>query len=113
MIWPVGPQSAVYGKGWGRLKVTFTVLASTFSTFVTFGNAPDVTAAVAESVAYSQLNTTSSAVKGFPSCHWTFRLSFHVTDVPSLAIPPFCTVGTSAARFANRFPSGSKDARGS
>ena len=113
MIWPVGPQSAVYGKGWARLKVTLTVEASTFSTFVTFGNVPAVTAAVAGSVAYSQLKTTSSAVNGFPSCHWTFRLSFQVTDVPSLATPPFWTVGTSAARFGVRFPSGSKDASGS
>ena len=113
MIWPVGPQSAVYGNGWGRLNVTLTVLASTFSIFVTFGKAPEVTAAVAGSVAYSQLKTTSSAVNGLPSCHWTFFLSFQVTDVPSLAIPPFWTVGISAARFAMRFPSGSKEARGS
>jgi hypothetical protein len=36
-------------------------VGSIFSIFVTFGKAPDVTAAVAESVAYSQLKTTSSA----------------------------------------------------
>ena len=66
--------------------MTLTVLASTFSIFVTFGKAPEVTAAVAGSVAYSQLKTTSSAVNGFPSCHWTFFLSFQVTEVPSLAI---------------------------
>jgi hypothetical protein len=41
-------------------------------------------------------------VKGFPSCHWTFFLSFQVTDVPSLAMPPFWTVGISAARFAHQ-----------
>ena len=93
--------------------MTLTVWLSTFSTFVTFGKAPAVTAAVAGSVAYSQLNTTSSAVNGFPSCHWTLRFSFHVTDVPSLAMPPFWTVGTSAARFGKRLPSGSKDASGS
>src|SRR5262249_13010778 len=110
---PVGPQGCVYGKGWGLLKVTFTVDGSTFSIFVTFGKAPEVTAAVAGSVAYSQLNTTSSAEKGFPSCHWTFFLSFQVTDVPSLAMPPFWTVGISAAKFGKRLPSGAKDARGS
>jgi hypothetical protein len=60
MIWPVGPHSAVYGNGWALLNVTLTVMASTFSIFVTFGKAPEVTAAVAESVAYSQLKTTSS-----------------------------------------------------
>src|SRR5262249_23773118 len=113
MIWPVGPQSAVYGNGWGRLKVSLTVAGSTFSTFVTLGKVPEVTAAVAGSVAYSQLNTTSSAVNGFPSCHWTFRLSFQVIDVPSLAMPPFWTVGISAAKFGKRLPSGAKDARGS
>ena len=68
---------------------------------------------MAGSVAYSQLKTTSSAVKGFPSCHWTFFFSFHVTDVPSLEMPPFATVGISAARFGVRLPSGSNDASGS
>ena len=91
MIWPVGPQNAVYGNGWGRLKVTLTVWRRPSRSSMTFGNVPVVTAAVAGSVAYSQLKTTSSAVKGFPSCHWTFRLSFQVTDVPSLATPPFAT----------------------
>ena len=66
-----------------------------------------MTAAVAGSTAYSQLKTTSSAVKGFPSCHWTFRFSFQVTEVPSLATPPFWTVGVSAARIGTMFPSGS------
>jgi hypothetical protein len=37
---------------------------------------PAVVAAVAGSDANSQVNTTSSAVNGFPSCHWTFFLSF-------------------------------------
>ena len=113
MIWPVGPHSAVYGKGWGRLKVTLTVVASTFSTFVTFGKAPEVTAAVAGSVAYSQLKTTSSAVNGFPSCHWTFRLSFQVTTCRPWRRRRSGPSGTSAARFGVRFPSGSKDASGS
>ena len=50
---------------------------------------PIVTAAVAGSLANSQLNTTSSAVKGFPSCHLTPGLSFHVTDLPSGDKPRF------------------------
>ncbi len=72
-----------------------------------------VTAAVAGSDAYSQLNTTSSAVKGLPSCHCTPFLTFQVTDLPSLATPPFCTLGISAARLATRLPSGSQEASGS
>ena len=40
-------------------------------------------AAVAGSIAYSQLNTTSSAVKGWPSCQVTPFFSFQVTDLPS------------------------------
>src|SRR6266446_4528431 len=72
-----------------------------------------VTAAVAGSDAYSQLNTTSSAVNGRPSCHCTPFLSFQVTDMPSAAIPPFSTSGISAARTGTRFPSGSHAASGS
>ena len=53
---------------------------------------------VAGSAAYSQVKTKSSAVRGFPSCHWTFFFSFQVTDSPSRARPPFWRVGTSAAR---------------
>ena len=70
-------------------------------------------AAVAGSAANSQVNTTSSAVKGFPSCHWTFLFSFQVTERPSFATPPFSRVGTSAARIGTRLPSGSKAASGS
>src|SRR2546426_6363639 len=44
-----------------------------------------LTAAVAGSVTYSQLKTTSSAVKGLPSCQTTFFLSRQVTDIPSFA----------------------------
>ncbi len=70
-------------------------------------------AAVAGSAAYSQLKTQSSAVNGLPSCHATFFLRCQVTDLPSLATPPFCAVGTSAARIGTRFPSGSHEASGS
>ena len=71
------------------------------------------TDAVAGSAAYSQVNTQSSAVKGLPSCQVTPFLSFHVTDLPSFATPPFCTLGISAARVGARLPSGSQEARGS
>ena len=72
-----------------------------------------MTAAVAGSETYSQLKTTSSAVKGLPSCHVTPRLSRHTTQVPSLARPPLSTLGTSAARAGTMLPSGSKPASGS
>jgi hypothetical protein len=71
------------------------------------------TDAVAGSEQYSHVKTQSSAVKGLPSCQLTPRLSFHVTDLPSRASPPFCTVGISAARLGARLPSGSHEARGS
>ena len=72
-----------------------------------------VTAAVAGSITYSQLNTTSSAVNGLPSCHTTFFFSFQVTDIPSFATPPFWRLGVSAARTGMTFPSGSYEASGS
>ena len=72
-----------------------------------------MTAAVAGSAAYSQLKTTSSAVKGFPSCHWTPFFSRQVTERPSRATPPFWTLGSSSASTGTRLPSGSKAASGS
>ena len=72
-----------------------------------------VVAAVAGSAAYSQLKTQSSAVNGLPSCHFTPCLSFQVTDVPSLARPPFSMVGISAASTGTRLPSASQPASGS
>src|SRR6266849_375545 len=50
---------------------------------------PIVTADVAGSMTYSQLKTTSSAVKGLPSCHTTFFFRRQVTDNPSFATCPF------------------------
>src|SRR5438445_629043 len=64
-----------------------------------------VTAAVAGSAAYSQLNTTSSAVNGLPSCQRTFGLSFQVTDRPSRDRPSFSVSGISAANIGSRLPS--------
>src|SRR6185503_1594105 len=49
---------------------------------------PIVTAAVAGSAAYSQLNTTSAEVNGLPSCHWTSFLSFQTIVLPSFDTPP-------------------------
>src|SRR5438093_6738486 len=60
--------------------------------------APLVVAAVAGSITYSQVNTTSSAVNGLPSCHCTPFLSFRVTESPSRARPLLSIVGTSATR---------------
>src|SRR5262249_952434 len=71
-----------------------------------------VTAAVAGSAAYSQLNTTSSAVNGVPSCQLA-DLSFHVTDMPSAAMPPFWRLGISAASTGKSSPSGPHPASGS
>ena len=72
-----------------------------------------VHADVAGSAAYSQLKTTSSALKGLPSCHLTPFLRRHTTEVPSRATPPFSTLGSSAARIGTTPPSGSKPASGS
>ena len=54
-----------------------------------------VVAAVAGSMAYCQLKTTSSAVKGAPSCQVTPFFSFQMTDLPSAATPPFSRLGIS------------------
>jgi hypothetical protein len=68
---------------------------------------------VAGSLQNSQLKTTSSAVKGLPSCQVTPRLSFQVTLLPSADRPPFCAGGISAARIGTRLPSASQPASGS
>ena len=72
-----------------------------------------VVAAVAGSIAYNQLKTTSSAVKGTPSCQVTPRLSFHTTDLPSAATPPLSRLGISAASTGSRLASASQLASGS
>ena len=46
-----------------------------------------------------------AAVKGLPSCHFTSRLSFQVTESPSAARPPFSRLGISLARTIFRSPS--------
>ena len=113
MTWPLGPQNGSKGNGAGRVKVILAVWVSSLSILAMSLYAPEVTAAEAGSATHSQVATRSSAVKGFPSCQVTPFLSFQVTDVPSLETPPFWRVGTSAARTGRRFPSGSKEQRGS
>ena len=109
----MGPQNGSNGNGAGRLKVILAVWLSSLSIRAMSLYAPEVTAAEAGSAAYSQLKTMSSAVKGLPSCQATFFFSLQVTDVPSFEIPPFWSVGTSAARTGWRLPSGSNEQRGS
>src|SRR5439155_15583416 len=107
MIIPYGPQNGDDQKGVGDLNTSFTVWLSSLSIRAMSRQFPLLTAAVAGSVTYSQLKTTSSAVKGLPSCQTTFFLSRQVTDIPSFATCPFCWLGTSAASIGTMFPSGS------
>src|SRR2546430_1100079 len=85
-----------YGVGW--VKTNLTVSGSSASTCLTLRQTPTAGDPVAGSAVYSQLKTTSPAVNGLPSCQETPGFSFHVTDVPSFATPPFLTLGTSRAR---------------
>src|SRR5881396_1729922 len=111
MIIPRLPQKASDQNGCGALKLTLTVWLSSLSIREISRYEPLVHAAVSGSATYSQLKTTSSAVKGLPSCQVTPFLSRHLTQVRSLARPPFWTVGTSAARMGTTLPSGSKPGR--
>src|SRR5437870_10904906 len=113
MIIPVVPQNGADQKGVGDLNTIFTVWLSSLSIRAMSRYWPMLTAAVAGSATYSQLKTTSSAVKGLPSCHTTFFFSRQVTDRPSFATCPFSTLGTSVASIGTRLPSGSYDASGS
>jgi len=107
MTCPYGPQKGDDQKGVGDLKTIFTVWLSSLSIRTISRYWPTLTAAVAGSMTYSQLKTTSSAVKGLPSCHATFFFSRQVTDRPSFATSPFWRLGTSAARTGMMLPSGS------
>ena len=109
---PGAPTKASAQNGVGFLKVILTVRSSIFSTVMSRWM-PMVTVAVAGSRAYSQLNTTSSAVNGLPSCHLTPGFSFQVTDMPSAERPPFCSEGISAASTSFMLPSASQQASGS
>ena len=112
MIMPSAATKAVAQKGVGFGKATRTVCESTFVTETSL-YMPLVHAAVAGSRANSQVNTTSSAVNGWPSCQVTPFLSFQVTLLPSAASPPLSRVGTSAARIGTRLASPSQTASGS
>ena len=108
------PQNCVAQYGVGRLKTSRTVCASIRSTRSSFLGRPGPRGvAVAGSAAYSQLKTTSSAVKGLPSCQSTPGLSFQVTERLSRDTPPFWRLGISRARMGTRAPSGPNDASGS
>src|SRR5258708_30477760 len=74
---------------------------------------PMVSVAVAGFLAYSQVKTTSSAVKGWPSCQVTPFFSFQVTDLPSAASVPSSRPGIVSARTGRRLPSPSQPASGS
>ena len=67
--------------------------------------------ALAGSTENVQLKITSSAVKGAPSCQTTFFLSRQITDCPSLARPPFLTVGMLSASTGTNVPSAAGAAR--
>src|SRR5262245_55995138 len=105
------PVTIQYGVG--CVKLTFTVWESSASTCLTLRKTPTNGEPVAGSAVYSAVETTAWAVNGLPSCQLTPRLSFHVTDIPSFATPPFCSDGTSWARTGTRLPSGLKYASGS
>src|SRR3989442_3833763 len=111
-LMPRKPQKPSAQNGVGFLNTSFTVWLSSLSIRAMSLYELIVVAAVAESAAYSQLKTMSSAVNGLPSCHTTPFLSLHVTDLPSLATAPFWLDGISAARIGTRLPSGSKAADG-
>ena len=113
MIMPRMPQKGSAQNGVGFLKTILIVWLSGLSMRSMFVYEPCVTAAVPESMTYSQLKTRSSAVTGLPSCHAAFAFSRQVTDRPSFATPPFWRLGISAARKGTRLPSGSKEASGS
>ena len=53
---------------------------------------------------YSPENTTSWAVSGVPSDHWTSFLSFQVMERRSEATPPFATVGISSTSTGTMVP---------
>jgi len=62
---------------------------------------------------YSQVKTTSLAVKGVPSDHNTSSRRVQVIEVKSAATPPLSTVGISVAKVGTRVPTGAKRASGS
>src|SRR6185503_10427830 len=105
-------QNASPQNGVGLGNRTRTVCESIFSTLMSLYE-PWLTVAAAGSAEYSQLKTTSSAVKGAPSCQVTPLLSFQITDLPSRARPPFWIDGTSAASIGIMLPSLSQPTRGS
>src|ERR1700687_3655658 len=78
MMQPRLPTNGLAQNGVVFWKTMRTVWLSTFSVLQSL-YALMVTQEVAGSAAYSQLNTTSSAVKGLPACHVTLRFSFQTS----------------------------------
>src|SRR3712207_5890442 len=79
MMQPLVPTKGMNQPGVTSVKLIFTVRLSTFSTLSIEVKLVMVLAAVCLSVAYSQVKTTSSAEKGWPSLHLMPSFSFHVT----------------------------------
>src|ERR1700682_1371861 len=108
------PETKIwYGYGFGSLNVTTTVAGSLASTLTTPSAIWVSLAAVLGSPTYCHVKTTSSAVNGVPSDHFTPGLSFQVIVVWSFETPPLSRVGISAARLGTGLPSGPEEARGS
>src|SRR5207245_11717071 len=104
---PVGPQKGADQNGVGVLKTILMVWLSSLSMRAMSRYWPEVVAAVAESAAYSQLKTTSSAVNGLPSCHVAFFRCRQVTVRASLAMSAFCELGRWVAIVGTWLGSGS------
>src|SRR5215210_1210195 len=97
MMQPLVPTKGMNQPGVTSLKAILTVRLSSFSTLSIEVKLVMVLAAVCLSVAYSQVKTTSSAEKGWPSLQVMPSFSFQVTLLPSAASRPFSLVGISAA----------------
>ena len=95
------------------LNVILTVSSSIASTAVTLSKYWTCAQPPSGSVQYSQVKTTSSAVKGVPSDQVTPGFSFQVIDFRSSEMPPFSTVGISEASQGTISPFWSKRTSGS
>ena len=94
------PTKAENGSARGESKVTLTVCGSTASTAVMPSNLASCAQPPSGSMQYSAVKTTSSAVSGVPSDHFTSSARFQVTEVRSSAMPPFSSDGISVTRRA-------------
>ena len=90
----------------GSFKVMTTVCSSGVSTDSTLSWPVRERTATSGFMIVSQVNWTSRAVNGSPSCHLASSRSVNVQVSPSSEMPPFSTVGTSVARLGTNVPSG-------